>query len=161
MSRAFVKEIDDAPPPPPPERPISAAPNRVTPRGAGIIDETVAGLEQQLTESPAAQDAAVLRRDLRYWLARQASMQIVQPIDAPTRVGFGTRVTILRGTQTRKLTIVGEDQADPTAGLVAWTAPLARAIDGAIAGDVVEFEIAARSASISILTVSKVDDKFD
>jgi hypothetical protein len=34
MSRAFVKEIDDALPLPLPERPISEAPNLVTPRGA-------------------------------------------------------------------------------------------------------------------------------
>ena len=33
---------------------------------------------------------------------------------------------------------VGEDEADPTAGLIGWRAPLAQALDGAEAGDEVE-----------------------
>ena len=33
MSRAFTREIDDAPLAPPPERPVSAAPNLVTATG--------------------------------------------------------------------------------------------------------------------------------
>jgi len=153
MSRAFVKEIDDAPPPPLPERPISAAPNRVTPRGARLIDAAVADLEKQLAFSPAPEISAVLRRDLRYWLARQASVQIVPAASAPTQVGFGTRVTIRRGTRTTELTIVGEDEADPSAGLVAWTAPLARALEDAEIGDVVEFEAGGRIEEVTVLAI--------
>ncbi len=49
MSRAFVREIDEALPRPLQERPVSRAPNRVTPHGARLIREVIAGLEKELT----------------------------------------------------------------------------------------------------------------
>lgn len=153
MSRAFVKE-DDARPPPVPERRISTAPNRVTPRGAQLIREAVAGLEKQLAASPGDEQAAVLHRDLRYWQARQASMQIVSPSPSPASVAFGTRVTIRRGAATSTLTIVGEDESDPASGHIAWTAPLARALDGAEPGEVVELEAGGRREPITVLAVA-------
>jgi transcription elongation GreA/GreB family factor len=154
MSRAFVKEIDDAPPEPLPERPISAAPNRVTPRGARLINAAVAGLEQALAAAPDEDTTRTLRRDLRYWLARQASMQILPPEPAPEAAGFGTSVTIRRGAAESTLTIVGEDEADPPAGLIAWTAPLARALEGAEPGDIVEFEAGGRTEPVQVVAVS-------
>ncbi len=154
MSRAFVKEDDDAPPPPLPERRISAAPNRVTARGARLIRETVTGLEKQLAEAPEEDAAAVLHRDLRYWLSRQASMQIVPPSGAPKAVGFGTRVTIRRGSTTSEIAIVGEDEAEPASGLIAWTAPLARALEGAEPGEIVEFEAGGRVEPVTVVSVA-------
>ncbi len=154
MSRAFVKEDDDAPPPPLPERRVSTAPNRVTPRGAQQIRENISSLERQLAEAPEEEVAAVLHRDLRYWLARHASMQIVPPPPAPRAVGFGTRVTIRRGGVTSAITIVGEDESDPSAGLIAWTAPLARALEGAEAGEIVELEAGGRQEPITVLAVA-------
>jgi transcription elongation GreA/GreB family factor len=140
MSRAFVKEDDDAPPPPPPERRISAAPNRVTPRGARLIGDAIAVIQKRLASGPAGDEAVTLRRDLRYWQSRQAGMQVMTPNPTPQTVGFGVRVTIRRGSVTRDITIVGEDEADPSSGLIAWTAPLARALMDAGAGDIVDFE---------------------
>ena len=75
MSRAFVKEVDDAPPRPPLPRPVSAAPNRVTPRGARLIREAVQALQATLAGA-SAEAAPALRRDLQYWLSRQSSMQL-------------------------------------------------------------------------------------
>lgn len=152
MSRAFVKEIDDAPDALP-DRPVSAAPNRVTPRGAQAIRQTVATLAAQIAAAD-ADAAAALRRDLRYWLARQASMQLVPADPAPREVGFGTRVSIRRGGATSELTIVGEDEAHPAAGLIAWTAPLARALDGARPGETVDLDAAGRSEPIVVLAVN-------
>lgn len=37
------------------------------------------------------------------------------------------------------IAIVGDDEADPAAGLVAFSAPLARALMGAMAGEAVPF----------------------
>ena len=50
------------------------------------------------------------------------------------RAGFGVRVELEdeNGTSYR---IVGEDEAEPEAGLISWTSPLARALDGARIGD--------------------------
>ena len=35
--------------------------------------------------------------------------------------------------------IVGDDEADPAAGLVSWSAPLARALMGAEVGEMLDF----------------------
>jgi transcription elongation GreA/GreB family factor len=158
MSRAFVKEDTDAPPPPPPERQISAAPNRVTPRGARLITETIARLEHQLAAAPAADTAAMLRRDLRYWHARHATMQIIPPDPHPAAVTLGATVTIQRAGAPRVLHIVGEDEADPATGRVAWTAPLARALEGAEPGDTIEFTSAGRAEPILVLSVTSSTD---
>jgi transcription elongation GreA/GreB family factor len=152
MSRAFVKEDTDAPEPPRPERPISAAPNRVTPRGARLIAREVDSLKARL-DGAADADAESIRRDLRYWNARLASLRVESASDAPDIVAFGTRVTFRRGTTTSTVAIVGEDEADPPNGLIAWTAPLARALDGAEVGDTVEFGRAERSEPIEIIAI--------
>ena len=77
MSRAFVKEDADAPEPPLPERPIGTAPNRVTPRGAALIGQSIATLKDELARVTDDDASARIRRDLRYWHSRQASMHVV------------------------------------------------------------------------------------
>jgi transcription elongation GreA/GreB family factor len=153
MSRAFVKEDADAPPPPPLERPVSAAPNLVTPRGAERIDEAIARLEADIAAQPDDAAAGLLRRDLRYWTTRRATARLVEPEAAPAAAGFGTRVTIARQGKVSAITIVGEDEADPQAGLIAWTAPLARALDGAEPGETVEFSAGGRTVPLEVLAV--------
>lgn len=152
MSRAFTKEIDDAPPPPPEERTMSAAPNFVTPRGARLIAEEIAALDAQVATASGAQLAA-LQRDLRYWSARQATMQLVPPADAPSSVGFGTTIKIRRNGRVVSLSIVGEDEADPATGRIAWTSPLAEALEGAEAGETVPFEAGGRDEDITVLEI--------
>lgn len=137
MSRAFVKEDDDAPPPPPLERPVSTAPNRVTARGYRLIEEEIARIEAALGAGQDADVETLLRRDLRYWTARRASAQPVAHNPEPHVAGFGAKVTIRRGGATQVIEIVGEDEADPALGRIAWTAPLARALDGAGPGETV------------------------
>jgi transcription elongation GreA/GreB family factor len=138
MSRAFVREDSDAPEPPPLERPVSAAPNRVTPRGLALIGEEIARIEAALAAAPDPDAEARLRRDLRYWIQRRATARPVAPDPAPRAVAFGARVSIRRGGATRTVEIVGEDEADPGSGRIAWTSPLARALDGAEPGEAVE-----------------------
>jgi transcription elongation GreA/GreB family factor len=154
MSRAFVKEMEDEPPQPPLERPVSAAPNLVTPRGARLIEDTVARLEHELAAASGEEAVAALRRDLRYWVARHASMRITPPDPAPAAVGFGVRVTVRRGGVASDIVIVGEDEADPAAGLIAWTAPLARALDGAEPGEEIDFEAGGRREPVAVLAVA-------
>jgi transcription elongation GreA/GreB family factor len=157
MSRAFVKEDDAAPEPPLPERPISPAPNRVTARGAQLIRQRVAELLDRLARDPGDDAGATLRRDLRYWQARQASMQIARSVAEPDVVGFGCSVTIRRSSATNTIAIVGEDEADPANGLIAWTAPLARALEGAEVGDVVELDAGGRREAITVLSIAASD----
>jgi transcription elongation GreA/GreB family factor len=153
MSRAFVREDADAPPPPPLERPVSSAPNFVTPRGERLIAEEIARLEAEIAAAPGEAAAEPLRRDLRYWTTRRATAQRVQPDPAPEAAGFGTRVMIRREGKVSTLTIVGEDEADPEAGLVAWTSPLARALDGAEPGEIVELVAGGRTIAVELLAL--------
>lgn len=155
MSRAFVKEIDDAPPPPPLERPVSFAPNLVTVRGARLIETEV---ERLSAEFEAASDAEgeLLQPDLRYWENRRATMQIVERDPAETSVGFGSEVVIARNGSRQTLRIVGEDEADPKSGYLAWTSPLARVLEGGEAGEVVEFQAGNRTDEIEILGVRPI-----
>jgi transcription elongation GreA/GreB family factor len=153
MSRAFVKEDADAPPPPPLERPVSSAPNLVTPRGARRIDAEIARLEAAAAAAGDETAAELLRRDLRYWATRRATARIVAPGPRPQTAGFGTRVSLRRDGQVATLFIVGEDEADPDAGRIAWTAPLARAVDGAEPGETVELVAGGRTVPVELLDV--------
>lgn len=141
MNKAFTKEMDDAPPPQQEERPVSSALNLVTPRGAQLIKEHIAAIEKKHAAEVDPTIKSELRRDIRYWLARQSSMQIVPQNRNNHTVGFGSRVVIRRGNTEMTVTIVGEDESDPKAGLIAWTAPLARAINGAKVGEEVDLKV--------------------
>ena len=64
--------------------------------------------------------------------------KVVDPATQQTRdeVRFGATVEIADEDNVRRLlTIVGDDEADATAGKVGWSAPLARALIGAKVGD--------------------------
>ena len=51
----------------------------------------------------------------------------------------------------RAVTLVGDDEADPPAGLLSFSAPLARALMGAEAGELVAFN--GREDAIEVLEV--------
>lgn len=153
MSRAFTKEIDDAPPPPVPERPVSATRNLVTANGARQIEQMIAALTRQTTATSDSDVRAAVKRDLRYWETRRANMEILEPSPDPASVRFGTRVSIKRAGAVRDIRIVGEDEADPSTGAIAWTSPLARALEGAATGDTIEFEVAGREEEIVVLSI--------
>jgi transcription elongation GreA/GreB family factor len=132
MSRAFVKDSDHAEPPP--ERVPSGATNFVTPRGLAQIKAEVDRLETALKGARDSDDdaaAAELARDLRYWSARLASARLVEPLVSPDTVRFGVKVSLrLPSGDVRAYQIVGEDEADPRAGLVSYVSPLAKALLG-------------------------------
>lgn len=146
MSRAFVKETDDAPPELP-DRQVSTHPNFVTERGLALIEAEVAKQRAALAEAQAAEDRTAIAsasRELRYWDQRRLTAELQkQPLDSKI-VHFGSRVTIERedasGKSTRKqtYTIVGEDEADPKKGTLSYVSPLALALLGKEVGDVVK-----------------------
>ena len=63
--------------------------------------------------------------------------KIVDPASQSTdQVRFGATVQLADEEDSpRTLTIVGDDEADASAGLIGWSAPLARALIGAKVGD--------------------------
>ncbi|WP_182085917.1 GreA/GreB family elongation factor [Aureimonas sp. ME7] len=153
MAQAFVREIDDAPPPPLPEHPVSPHANFVTARGASLIEKKLEELRDKLSNEIDHEMEMLLARDLRYWQTRRATMQVLGPDPASDTVAFGSRVTISRRGQTTTLRIVGEDEADPAIGLIGWTAPLARALQGASEGEEVEFFAPGHRETVEILAV--------
>ena len=125
MSVAFRRESDEEHLEPRFELPIPPGPNLVTERGLALIGERIAALE---AGNAAAADEA----------ARQLSAELA-PLPAGDKVEFGVTVKIrLRGTE-KTFRIVGDDEADPAAGLLSFNAPLARAMLGAEPGDLLPF----------------------
>ena len=150
MSRAFVKEDDPtAGAAVLPDRAISPHPNLVTRRGLRLIEEKIAESERRLADAVDEEARARAGRELRYWTARLGTARLEEPLSPTPMVRFGTTVTGLRE-DGREITfaIVGEDEADPAAGRIAWTAPVAQALLGGEPGEVRrlpkgEFEIVA------------------
>jgi transcription elongation GreA/GreB family factor len=150
MSVAFRRESDDEHLEPRFELPIPPGPNLVTARGRALIDERVASLEHALAQASDEEARKAVARDLRYWKTRRATA-IETAARADGVVGFGTIVTFTLDGRERRVTIVGDDEADPAAGLLALSAPLARALLGASAGETVSFN--GREEAIEVLSV--------
>jgi len=145
MSRAFVKEQEDASVEELPDRLISEHPNLVTKEGLAQIEAEVARLTAEHTAAQAEEDrakAAATARDLRYWTARAGSAEVVTPPADGAHVHFGTTVTVQRADGRRQtFRIVGEDEADPAKGTIPYVSPLARALVGKVVGDVVKLGV--------------------
>jgi transcription elongation GreA/GreB family factor len=135
MSRAFVKETSESARPP--ERMVDEGPNPVTPEGMTQIEAEVARLEASLKTETNVLLRETLERDLRYWSQRKLTAEVVQPSSDDT-VAFGSTVTVKRKGRKQTFRIVGIDEADAAKGLISFRAPLAQAVLGARAGDVVE-----------------------
>jgi transcription elongation GreA/GreB family factor len=142
MSSAFVKEpeggeaFEDLP-----DRPISPHPNFVTPEGLSRIEAELERLHREHAAAQEADDKASLARtarDLRYWTARRNTAQVVTaPADA-AEAHFGSTVTIEREDGRRQtFRIVGEDEAEPSAGTLSYVSPVARALINKTVGDVI------------------------
>ncbi|MDB5603248.1 MAG: transcription elongation factor [Bradyrhizobium sp.] len=141
MSRAFVREQDDDGVEALPDRPISEHPNIVTETGMAQIEAALAEAQEAQARAQASSDPASITaagRELRYWRARRATAQVVPTPSDTSEVRFGTTVTIVRDDgREQTFRIVGEDEADPAKGSIAYVSPLARAMLGKSVGDVV------------------------
>jgi transcription elongation GreA/GreB family factor len=128
-----------------PDRPISPHPNLVTASG-------LEALTNAMRESRAAYDAAqriedtaerrradaVASRDMRYFADRLRTAQLVPPPADFSAVALGHRVTFRRHDGRRQaFRIVGEDEADPRNGSISYVSPVARALIGRAAGEIV------------------------
>ena len=150
MSVAFVREesAEAAQEVSLPPRTISAHPNLVTQSGLRALERAFADSQEALKAAQALEDANERRRalelaarDARYFAERVASA-VPQPDPADTGVvAFGSKVTILRDDGRRQtFRIVGEDEADPRAGSIAYVSPLARRLMGKRVDEAVEMD---------------------
>lgn len=150
MSVAFRRESDDEHLEPSFELPIPPGPNLVTARGLELIRARVTELESRLAAPADEAETKARRRELRYWSTRQATAQVVDRPDG-SHVAFGCTVTLRMNGQERTVGIVGDDEADPAAGLLSFSAPLVRAMMDAEVGEAVDF--AGRAEAIEIVAI--------
>jgi transcription elongation GreA/GreB family factor len=156
MSRAFTKEQDgevsltDIG-----ERPVSSHRNLVTREGLAMIDAEVADLREKLARAEGEGDReqiALISRDLRYWNSRRETAELSEPDEHAQVLRFGMSVTVVNDEdESHTWRIVGEDETDVSKGKISHVSPMARALFGKSAGDVVtvngkEWEIAEISA---------------
>lgn len=165
MSRAFVKESDEELSAGElPERPISDAPNYVTPRGMAQLQARLRELQQEhaqlvsADETMAKQRRAEVERDLRYYNAQIERAVVVNPQAQPhDEVRFGATVTIRDENDVAHVFhIVGDDEADVVAGHISWASPLAKALIGARIGDVVVWQRPAGRTEVEVKNIQYI-----
>ena len=128
-----------------PDRPISPHPNLVTASGLEALTDAMSQSRTAYEAAQQIQDAAerrravvVASRDIRYFAERLRTAQLVTPPADFSAVAFGHRVTFRRDDGRRQaFRIVGEDEADPRNGLISYVSPVARALIGRAAGEIV------------------------
>jgi len=77
-------------------------------------------------------------RELAFLARRMKALRVIDPTAQAdkTRAWFGATVTIAdEEDNERVLTLVGDDEQDASEGRIGWSAPLARALRGAVVGD--------------------------
>ena len=154
MSSAFLKnETADAPVVIPARAPLPpGTPNYVTQQGLTLLHTELRDLETQRASLQAAKaddenersrQLALLNGRIGKLNERLSSAKVVDKQEQG-KVRFGATVTLSlltgpsAGTE-RQLRIVGVDQANATGGLIAFTAPLARALQGKQIGETISW----------------------
>jgi transcription elongation factor GreB len=146
VSKGFTKDdATDEPLVVPPRAPLpDGVANYVTPRGLELLRDELAALtarraraESRAADDPdAAREAAVLATRAGELEVRIDGAVPVDPHGQPRdTVRFGARVSVRGASGERRYRIVGVDEADPAAGTIAFTSPLARALLGKHLGD--------------------------
>lgn len=153
MSVAFRRESDEEHKEPRFELPIPPGPNLVTAAGLKQAEDQVAALEAKVAAETDELALADAQRSLRYWRTRLATAELAPPPPAD-EAAFGSRVTFRLNGAERSVDIVGDDEADPAAGKLAFSAPLARALIGAGPGDFGDF--GGKADAIEIVSVAAI-----
>ncbi|WP_375444569.1 GreA/GreB family elongation factor [uncultured Fibrella sp.] len=149
MSRAFLKnESADDPVVIPARAPLPpGVHNYVTPRGLALLRAELAELESEharvqrneTDETERTRQLALINGKVGALNQRIGNAHVVNPANQPPdEIRFGASVTVRpKSGPDRRFTLVGVDEADAAHGLIAFTAPLARAMQGKRIGDTV------------------------
>ncbi len=171
MSRGFVKEEDQEEAPfIPPRAPLpEGIPNYVTPKGLRSLHKEREDLEadhsrtlgSDLSDHDRRHALAVINGKLDLLNERIATARLIEhPDEDPEEVRFGMTIMfqqVRKGARPieRTFTIVGVDEADVKQGKIAFTAPIAKALIGSRAGDVVEFKLGSEVQQLKILQINR------
>ena len=159
MSVAFTKEdsAETASETLLPDRPVSPHPNLVTETGLKALEFQLEQAREAYETAQKIEDvnerrrqAAIPLRDIRYFVTRVRTAQIIpDPISTET-VAFGSTVTFRREDgRIQKYRIVGEDEADPKSGSISFVSPVARLLMSKYVGD----EAGASGQKIEIISI--------
>ena len=92
------------------------------------------------------------------WLAdRMKAAKVVEPSQQPdkSRVFFGATATIAdEDDEHRTVMLVGNDEADASAGRIGWDTPLARALRGSAIGDVRRVQLPGGEKEWEVIDIS-------
>ena len=148
MSVAFTKEesAETASETLLPDRPISPHPNLVTEAGLKALESQLREAREAYEAAQRIEDvnerrrqAAIPLREVRYFLERVRTAQLVASPSSADSVAFGSTVTFRREDgRVQTYRIVGEDEADPKAGSISFVSPVAKSLLGKAVGDAVE-----------------------
>jgi transcription elongation factor GreB len=161
MSKAFTKEDSgDEAPVVAPRAPLPpGVANYVTPRGLELLraeKRTLEAARVALRDAPdAAPRLAALGQRLFELEQRLASAECVEPTaDVQSVVRFGSAVTLKdEAGREQCYQIVGVDEAEPSAGKIAFLSPVARALLGAEVGDRVRLERPGQPRELEVLKI--------
>lgn len=95
-------------------------------------------------------------RELSQLARRMKAVTMVDPAQQEdrTRAWFGATVILADEEDARRVvTLVGEDEADATAGRISWRSPLARALRGARVGDLRTVELPAGTKEWEVVAI--------
>ena len=95
-------------------------------------------------------------RELSHLSRRMKAVKVVDPATQADRVRawFGATVTVAdEDDNERIVTLVGEDEADASAGRISWRSPLARALRGAAIGDVRRVDLPAGGRDYEVVAI--------
>ena len=158
MSRAFVREDDfkeQAPLRPLPTLPAGVK-NYITREGADALRAEAARMEEERSRLAAAKDRVqVSNLDQRIARVEEIlrSVTVVDPA-AAEEVRFGANVTVKYPSgDVEVFRVVGVNEIDLEKNFISWQSPLAKALMGAKAGDVVKFKAPAGEQRLEVLKV--------
>ena len=83
--------------------------------------------------------------------------KVIDPAAQPERgkVFFGATVVLADEEDNRRtVTLVGEDETDPSSGRVAWSSPIGRAIRGAAVGDLRTVTLPSGAKEYEVVAIS-------
>lgn len=164
MSRGFVKEDDQEEPVLVPPR--AAIPhgviNYVTSNGLKELKEELNTLETSRSqinaenETEKRRDQSLIDAKINLLKERLNTARLLTPVDLPKdEVRFGAHVEIenLDSGRIQKFQIVGVDEADIKKKKVAFVAPIARALTGKKAGELLEFKLGNELRKFKVLKI--------
>ena len=160
MSVAFTKEdsAETASETLLPDRPVSPHPNLVTETGLKALEFQLEQAREAYDTAQKIEDvnerrrqSAVPLRDIRYFVARIRTAQVIaDPVSTET-VAFGSVVKFRREDgRVQKYRIVGEDEADPKSGSISFASPVARLLMSKAVGD----EVGEPGQELEIIAIS-------